>query len=105
MRKISIDAAKAFAENKNFNRANTMVCTNNFCGRETSLYLHGNLIAQKKGKKLFVQNCGFFTKTTKERLNALGLDITQRNFKWFLRGREWNGQRCNPFSLRTIKSK
>lgn len=105
MRKISIDAAKAFAENKNFNRANTMVCTNNFCGRETSLYLHGNLIAQKKGKRLFVQNCGFFTKTTKERLNALGLNITQCNFKWYLCGREWNGQRCNPFDIRTIKSK
>lgn len=50
MKKISIDAAKAFAENRNFTRGNTSVCTNNSCGMETSLYLHGNLIAQKKAK-------------------------------------------------------
>lgn len=32
-------------------------------------------------------------KITKERLNALqGVNIVQKNFVWYLNGKEWNGE-------------
>ena len=34
--------------------------------------------------------------STKERLNALpNVNIIQRNFKWFLNGKVWNGEKTN----------
>ena len=61
----------------------------------TILKLHQNPIAylyNDPNKTLSISNCGWFSNTTKERLNALpNVDIRQKNFKWFLNGKEWNG--------------
>ena len=101
-KKISQDAANAFENNKKFSRKNTRVCKNPFGGMD--MFLHGNLIASSRTGDLIIQNRGFFTKTTKERLNALrGVDIVQKNFTWFLNGKKWNGLPCNPLDPSTIK--
>ena len=37
-------------------------------------------------------NCGWFSNTTKERLNGLpNVNIYQKNFEWFLNGKKWDG--------------
>ena len=61
----------------------------------TILKLHNNAIAYRYNdpeKTLSITNCGWFSKTTKERLNGLpNVNIYQKAFKWFLNGKEWNG--------------
>jgi len=91
MRKITKESVKAFFNNYNYSNNNTFVNDNKF-------YLHHNLIAEKKNNKLYICNCGWFSNTTKERLNGI-LDyigkprIYQKRFQWFLNGEKWNGQR------------
>ena len=91
MRKITKESVKAFFNNTNYLKNNTHVINNKF-------YLHSNLIAEKKNNKLYISNCGWFSNTTKERLNGI-LDyigkprIYQKRFQWFLNGEKWNGQR------------
>lgn len=59
----------------------------------TTLFLHGNAIAKHTADGLEVTNAGWFSSTTKERLNALpGVHIFQKAGKWFLNGNEWDGQ-------------
>jgi hypothetical protein len=62
----------------------------------TILRLHGNAIAylyNDPQRTLSITNCGWFSKTTKERLNAIpGVSINQKNFNWYLNGSEWNGE-------------
>ena len=59
----------------------------------TSLYLHGYKIATHTPDGLEITNAGWFTQVTKERLNGLpGVHIQQKDGKWFLNGREWNGK-------------
>ncbi len=60
------------------------------------MMLHGHIIAKKVGGYVQINNCGFETKTTKERLNGLldymGLKgshgIYQRNFEWYWKNGE-----------------
>ena len=66
MRKISEEAAKAFAYNYSYSRNNTKVIT-----VPTIMTLHGNKIAYKKDGKVFIRLCGRVTRTTLERLNTL----------------------------------
>ena len=73
----------------------------------TILYLHGNAIAFRYNategtkKQLLITNCGWFSNTTKERLNALpNVHIQQKNFVWYLNGKEWNGQKID---IKTLK--
>ena len=63
-------------------------------GIVTLLKLHGNTIAiLNELNELFITNCGWFTNTTKERLNALpNVCIYQKNWIWYLNGKEWNGK-------------
>ena len=61
-----------------------------------SVYLHGHKIAEYEGKtsKLWINNCGYETNTTKSRLNVIidfvcGSDPTkygifQKNWNWWL---------------------
>jgi hypothetical protein len=59
-----------------------------------SVWLHGHRIAEYEGKtsKLWINNCGYETVTTKSRLNVLidfvlggiGNGIYQKNWNWFL---------------------
>jgi hypothetical protein len=92
MRKITEESRNAFNRNENFKKANTEVSCDDFT---TELYLHNNLIATKNPRTgvLKITNAGWKKNTTKERLNGLpGVSIYQKNFVWYLNGKEWNGE-------------
>lgn len=91
-RKITTDAVNAFMNGENFSRDNTSVSVNSF--GDVVLMLHGNQIAQKRKieNDLQISNAGWFSTTTKERLNGLpGVSVCQRKGVWFLNGEEWDG--------------
>ena len=88
MRKITKLAVEAFYNRSVFNKDNTMVSTGLKDG-STRFYLHGHCIAVLYPQGIIeVSSCKWFTKTTKERLNGilskLGLQIYQRDFKWYV---------------------
>lgn len=92
MKKISIDAARAFLMGKKFKRGNTEV---QILPNVSVLLLHGNEIAYQYNdpeRTLSVTNAGWFSVTTKERLNAIdGVSINQKNWVWYLNGEAWDG--------------
>jgi len=62
------------------------------------LYLHGHLIAKADHNGLQITNAGYFTRTTKERLNGLpNVHIVQKNFQWYMNGLKWDGQWIDTF--------
>jgi hypothetical protein len=91
MRKITKNAVSSLLAQKNFKHSNTEV---QVLGFTSYLLLHNNNIAIYTGTKdLYITNCGWFTNTTKERLNALpNVRIQQKKFKWYLNGKEWDGK-------------
>lgn len=93
MRKITADAVRAFEQGKNFKRGNTRVLvTHNGEEYSVRLLLHGNLIAERTSNGVFIQDGGWQSNTTKERLNGLsGVHIHQKDFIWYLNGEAWNG--------------
>tara|TARA_R100001086_G_scaffold158464_2_gene84893 strand:- start:1768 stop:2154 length:387 start_codon:yes stop_codon:yes gene_type:complete len=99
MRKITKEAVKAFYNNYNYSKDNTQVRHSGTGSLYTSFfYLHNNLIATKQKDELIISNCGWFSNTTKERLNGIlnyigNVGIYQKRFQWFLNGEKWNGQR------------
>lgn len=103
MRQITEKAVEKFNNNNNFKKDNTEVWYGYECSTIpiTKLYLYDNLIAYKKYSSLIISNCGWFSNTTKERLNGL-LDsigfsgIYQKKFEWFLADKKWNG---NPVKI------
>jgi len=96
MRQITQQSVNAFLNAQKFNRQNMQV---EVLPNVTVLYLHGNAIAYRYNdpeKTLTIQNCGWFTPTTKERLNALpNVSIQQKSFKWYLNGEEWDGSKID----------
>ena len=81
MKKISIDSARAFLNNKPFNRQNMSVS-------DGVMELYGNKIAWIRLGVLTLSDCGWQTVTTKDRLNAilsgLGLGyIFQKDYIWY----------------------
>jgi hypothetical protein len=92
MRKISKQASESFLIGKPFNISNTKVLVR---GTTVEMYLFDNMIAYYiiGVNKIHIQNCGWFTQTTKERLSALP-NVSIRTIKgiWFLNETEWNGQ-------------
>jgi len=96
MRQITKESINAFMNAKRFKKQNTVV---EVLPNVTILKLHGNSIAYRYNdpqRTLSVTNCGWFTPTTKERLNALpNVDIRQKNFLWYLNGKEWNGNKID----------
>lgn len=94
MRKITNDSINSFLNRRIFTRQNMKVRELN---KKYYLKLHDNIIAiLHEDNTLIITNCGWFTPTTKERLNGLpNVNIYQRNFKWFLNGKEWDGQKIN----------
>jgi hypothetical protein len=96
MRKITNDSINAFMNAKEFKRDNTHV---EVLPNVTVLKLHNNAIAYRYNdpqRTLTISNCGWFTPTTKERLNALpNVNIYQKNFNWFLNGKQWNGEKID----------
>jgi hypothetical protein len=98
MKNITFDSVNAFLSAKKFNQSNMHV---EVLPNVTILKYHGNSIAYKYNdpkKTIAITNCGWETNTTKERLNGVislsGLNIGQiyqKNFIWYLDGKEWNG--------------
>ena len=98
MKKITIKAVQAFEKGKRFSQSNT--CVESFFGGGARpvqmLYLWGHPIAEldAKGRRLWVDACGWLSNTTKERLNGLqGVSIVQKNWQWYLNGKPWDGKR------------
>lgn len=93
MRQITSDSINAFMNARKFNRQNMSV---EVLPNVTILKLHNNAIAYKYNdpeKTLSITNCGWFSNTTKERLNGLpNVNIYQKNFEWFLNGKKWDGK-------------
>lgn len=57
------------------------------------MFLFDNLIAEHREDGLYICNCGWFSRTTKERLNGLSMvKIVQAKGKWYLNGKEWDGE-------------
>lgn len=96
MRKITEEATHAFLNHKSFRKGNTEVKVSQ---HDVILYLHGNIIAinvlfsfDLSEIGLWVTNAGWFSNTTKERLNGHpNLNIYQKKKKWYLNGEEWDG--------------
>ena len=92
MRQITKESINAFNWGFTFSKSNMNVKVFNDV---VKLQYHGNTIAIKNRitNKISITNCGWFSNTTKERLNALeGVNIHQKNFVWYLNGNEWNGE-------------
>ena len=93
MRQITKESINAFLNAKKFTKQNMVV---EVLPNVTILKLHQNPIAylyNDPNKTLSISNCGWFTPTTKERLNALpNVQIQQKNYVWYLNGKEWNGE-------------
>ena len=78
---------------KKFNKQNMSV---EVLPNVTILKLHNNAIAYRYNdpeRTLSITNCGWFSNTTKERLNALpNVNIYQNNWNWYLNDKEWDGE-------------
>lgn len=99
MRKITRESVNAFLNAKKFNKSNMSV---EVLPNVTILKYQGNSIAYKYNdpkRTIAITNCGWESNTTKERLNGVinlsGLNIKpiyQKNWQWYLDGKEWNGE-------------
>ena len=93
MRKITQESIQAFNDKKTFKKSNMEV---EVLPNVTILKYQGNSIAFKYNdpeNTLSITNCGWFSNTTKERLNALdGVNLYQKNFVWYLNGEQWDGK-------------
>lgn len=92
MRKINKLTYDAFYNGVNFSLSNTIVQT---VGSLTKIFLHGHCITKfdREKRMLYISNCGYMTKVTKDRLNILeGVSINQRKGVWYLNSKEWDGK-------------
>lgn len=104
-KKITMDSVHAFIAGKPFRRENMEVNIND---NVTYLRLWGNTIATKtKDGRVYIDACGWYTVTTKERLNYL-LDtynlprIYQKNWLWYIGSNPWNGGKTCVYNPNTI---
>ena len=90
MKKITEEACEAFENSRNFKKDNTkVICENGV----VEMYLFDNLIATKNSEGVKITNAGWFSATTKERLNGIsGVSIYQKKYKWYLNGVLWDGK-------------
>jgi len=103
MRKITEQSINAFLNKGTLKKQNMNVFFDRY-DYKSRMLLHNNCIATYDHQEniLSISNCGWFSNTTKERLNALpNVDIYQKNFKWFLNGQEWNGEKID-INLKTL---
>ena len=86
MRKITQEICRAFNQNVAHKIGNSSTTG-------TALFLHGNLIAEKRDGRLWITTAGWPSNTTKERLNGLyGVNIFQKKGIWYLNEKEWSGE-------------
>ena len=94
MNKLTQESVSAFLNAKKFKKGNMQV---EVLANKSVLKLHGNPIAYKYNDldgTIYIQNCGWFTRTTKERLNAIpNVNIRQKDWNWYLNGEQWDGER------------
>ena len=94
MRKITKESATALLNREYYKNSNTQVTGGH-------LTLHGHEIVELANNALYLDNCGWLTVTTKERLNGVlsvfntGLQIVQRNFEWFVM--DMSSRKLTPF--------
>ena len=91
MRKIEQQMNNAIQNNLNWQSANTAVTFDEESNVST-VFLHGNLIAEVDDKGIKLYDGGWQSNTTKSRLNAIlsehgiaGEGVFQKNFEWFIR--------------------
>ena len=93
MRKITEDSVQAFMNAEKFKRDNTEV---EVLPNVTILRLFSNAIAYRYNnpeRTLSITNCGWRSKTTKERLNGLpNVSVYQYRRVWYLNDEEWDGK-------------
>ena len=91
MRKITREAVDKFLRKETFRKSNMAVEEQYGIFK---LKLHGNTIATlDEFNMLSISNAGWSSNTTKERLNGLPhVHIKQKNWNWFLNGKEWGGE-------------
>jgi len=93
MKKITRDSVDAFMNARPFRKDNTEVTV---LDNLTILKLFGNEIAYRYNdpeRTLSITNAGWFSNTTKERLNGIpNVRIHQKNFNWYLNDKEWDGR-------------
>jgi hypothetical protein len=93
MKKITQEAVNCFLNAKEFKKSNMII---EVLPNVTIMKLHGNSIAylyNDPNKTLSITNCGWFSNTTKERLNAIpNVNIYQKNWEWYLNGKQWDGK-------------
>jgi hypothetical protein len=80
---------KAITDGIDWTSSNTSVFTT---GDLSSVYLHGNLIAEVDNDGIKLYDGGWQSNTTKSRLNAIlsehgiaGEGVFQKNYQWFIR--------------------
>ena len=91
MRKIEQQMNNAISNKVDWNSSNTRVEYNDLSNC-SSIYLHGHQIAtyDHNLKAVKLSSCGYTTRTTKSRLNAIleevkyGCKVFQRDFNWFV---------------------
>jgi hypothetical protein len=92
MKQVTRNSVDCFLNKGNRRFDNTLIET---VGNISKMYLFGNLIAKfdHSNNELSVSNAGWFSNTTKERLNALpNVRIHQHKWLWYLNGNQWNGE-------------
>jgi len=98
MKLITEESVAAFLNGKKFNKSNMNVTVE---PDVTILKYQGNAIAYKyndPNKTISITNCGWYTNTTKERLNGVIIlsgskvdRIYQKNYFWYLNDEKWDG--------------
>ena len=91
MRKIERQMNFAISNKADWSSSNTRVEYNNLSNCST-IYLHGHQIAavDHNLKAVKLSSCGYETRTTKSRLNAIldevkyGCRVFQKNWNWFV---------------------
>ncbi len=100
MRKIDAQLVSAIrSENGNFYKGNRCVDVSKTDDGQTviDVKFHGHRIASLTNQTMMLDNCGYWTNTTKQILNVLlgefcGSCLYQRNFDWFIGdGTEYTG--------------
>ena len=92
MRQIERQMNFAISNKADWSLSNTRVEYNNLSNCST-IYLHGHQIAavDHNLKAVKLSSCGYETRTTKSRLNAIldevkyGCKVFQKNFDWFVK--------------------
>ena len=91
MRKIERQMNAAIANNSDWKCSNTEVCYDPETN-ESTVYLHGNKIAEVGDNYIRLFDGGWQSNTTKSRLNAImtehgipGEGVFQHKFEWFVR--------------------